>query len=586
MPLKGPRPQGVANRLSTAGSLPLGVGRQIRPGAVHGYYIDFTSKADEPVWPPPWLPPRDEQLHVEVTQWGLGCFERFLAGDGDAWLDAAAAAADHLIEHQEASGGWPHLQPMPHTYAIEAPWLSAMAQGEAASLLVRLHGARGEERFAEAALRALEPMALPVAEGGVRDELDGVPFLEEYPTAPGSHVLNGAIFALWGYYDVGVGLDEAAARHDFQECVDALAARIDRFDNGRWSLYDLFPHPLPNVASGAYHTLHIDQLRALERIAPRAELKQARERFELYRESRAKRWRAFAEKVAFRLAVPRSRLLTGRLPWSERATGDRRGGGAGGDRLVLCYHAVSEEWDADLSVTPRAFEEQVEALVERGYRGVTFSDLIWGDVAGKTVAITFDDAYASVIDRAFPILSRHGLVATVFTVTAFAGAAEPMSWPGVEGWREGSFESELTAMSWMQLETLAAAGWEIGSHTRSHPRLTELGDEGLEAELLESRRECERFLGRPCRTIAYPYGDHDQRVIDAAWRAGYSAACTLPARLHRPAPLRWPRIGVYHGDDIKRFERKISPAMRRLRASGLWGAVTAARRLRAGPGQA
>src|SRR6185503_195859 len=119
-----------------------------------------------------------------------------------------------------------------------------------------------------------------------------------------------------------------------------------------------------------------------------------------------------------------------------------------------------------------------------------------------------------------------------------------------------------------QLGALADGGWEIGSHTCSHPHLTEIHEAALEHELSASRLECERRLGRPCRTIAYPYGDYNERVAAAAGRAGYEAACTLPARLHAASPLEWPRVGVYHADDERRFRLKVSPTARRLRSSG------------------
>ena len=104
---------------------------------------------------------------------------------------------------------------MPHTFRLDPPWLSAMAQGEGASLLTRLHLETGEERYAEAALLALKTMELAVPAGGTLAEFEGQPFLEEYPTEIPSCVLNGAIFAIWGLDDVGRGLNDAAAMEVF-----------------------------------------------------------------------------------------------------------------------------------------------------------------------------------------------------------------------------------------------------------------------------------------------------------------------------------------------------------------------------------
>jgi heparosan-N-sulfate-glucuronate 5-epimerase len=285
-----------------------------------GYYVDFSEKADAPAWPPSWFPYPGYHRFMAVAQWGLGCFERYVSGEGDRWLDAAAAAGDQLVAEQQQEGtrfgGWAEPFDYPHTYDVRGPWLSAMAQAQCSSLLVRLFGELGREPFAEAARSGLEPMRVSTSEGGVRAELDGGPFPEEYPTNPPAHVLNGAIFALWGYYDVAEALDDDVARRDFTEGVDVLAAAIDRWDNGYWSRYDLYPHVMANVASSAYHTLHVNQLTALQRLAPRPSLENARVRFLRYADSPTCRARAYGAKAAFRLLIPRNRRLAQRLPWN------------------------------------------------------------------------------------------------------------------------------------------------------------------------------------------------------------------------------------------------------------------------------
>jgi hypothetical protein len=255
-------------------------------------------------------------LHVATAQWALGCYERYLHDEGEAWLAAAIDAADHLLEHQRDDGAWPHGMPMPHTYRLDPPWLSAMAQGEGASLLVRIHKETGERRYADAAELALVPFRAPVSEGGVLADLDGGPFFEEYPTEPASYVLNGGIYSMWGSYDVGLALDSPQAQDEWGRAVDALASNLHRWDTGYWSLYDLYPHPVPNIASSAYHALHIVQLQAMQLTSPRPEFAEMAERFAEYTESKRNRGRAFVSKSAFRLAVPRNRMLARRMPWS------------------------------------------------------------------------------------------------------------------------------------------------------------------------------------------------------------------------------------------------------------------------------
>jgi peptidoglycan/xylan/chitin deacetylase (PgdA/CDA1 family) len=249
------------------------------------------------------------------------------------------------------------------------------------------------------------------------------------------------------------------------------------------------------------------------------------------------------------------------------------------DVLALGYHAVSERWPAALSIAPRHLEEHVRMLADRGFVGVTFHEAVLRPPGAKTLAITFDDAYRSVIELALPILAGVGFKATVFAPTAFVGTEEPMAWPGVDHWRDTEHAEELVPMSWDELERLAGAGWEIGSHTRSHPRLPNVDDDALADELVRSRRDIERHLAGPCPSLAYPYGDHDARVVEAARQAGYEAAGTLPARLTRPAgPLDWPRIVVTHADDARRFRWKVSPLVRKARATPAWSLLHAARR--------
>ena len=248
------------------------------------------------------------------------------------------------------------------------------------------------------------------------------------------------------------------------------------------------------------------------------------------------------------------------------------------DVLVLCYHAVSESWPAPLSVTPDQLEQQLSLLHRRGFRGVPLSEALGGPQGDRVVAVTFDDAYRSVSELARPILDRIGMRGSVYVPTAWAGRPGPMSWPGIDQWVGGPHEAELTCMGWDELRSLADEGWEIGSHTRSHPRLPEVDDDRLDGELAGSRADCETAMGRACDTLAYPYGAVDDRVVGAASRAGYHYAVTLPRGLHVPTALHWPRVGVYHADFGWRFRLKVSPAVRRLRHSSAWGAIDGTRR--------
>lgn len=247
------------------------------------------------------------------------------------------------------------------------------------------------------------------------------------------------------------------------------------------------------------------------------------------------------------------------------------------DVLVLCYHAVSGTWPADLAVGPSQLRSQLQELKSRGYRAMTFTEAVTKPVGERAVAVTFDDAYRSILEGAFPILEELGMPGTLFVPTDHVGSDRPMSWPGIDRWMGGDHEKELLPMTWKEVEQVSRAGWEIGSHSCSHPHLTQVDDATLERELVESRRRCEEQLEHPCVSLAYPYGDADSRVVAAARSAGYSTACLLPSSFSAPAPLEWPRVGIYREDSLTTFKAKISPTVRKLRASPLWAGLDAAR---------
>jgi peptidoglycan/xylan/chitin deacetylase (PgdA/CDA1 family) len=213
--------------------------------------------------------------------------------------------------------------------------------------------------------------------------------------------------------------------------------------------------------------------------------------------------------------------------------------------------------------------------------GATFTQAVLDPPARRTVALTFDDAYRSVFERAFPVLQALGLPATVFVPTEWVEKGEPMGWGGIDRWLGSEHERELAPMTWRDLEALLEAGWEVGSHTRTHPHLPEIDDAALADELEESKAECERLLRRPCTSVAYPYGDVDARVVEAAARAGYRTGAALPAHIRSGSRHEWPRVGVYANDYADRFRVKVSPFRRRLlgRRSGEW-LLSAERRLR------
>lgn len=100
-----------------------------------------------------------------------------------------------------------------------------------------------------------------------------------------------------------------------------------------------------------------------------------------------------------------------------------------------------------------------------------------------------------------------------------------------------------------EASALHDAGMELGSHTLSHPDLHTLDDAELEHELVGSKQAIEELTGEPCRTLAYPCGIYDERVVRAAGEAGYELAFGwLPGawrRLEAPRLPAPPRHGAH-----------------------------------------
>lgn len=237
------------------------------------------------------------------------------------------------------------------------------------------------------------------------------------------------------------------------------------------------------------------------------------------------------------------------------------------DTLILCYHAVASGWDDPVAVSEQRFAAQMSVLHRLGYTGVTFTEAVSGrgHGGGRRVAVTFDDAFRSVLDRARPILDAYSWPATVFAVSDYGTGDRVIDWPRLDVWLGSAFEPELRVLTWSELRELRDAGWEVGSHTRTHPRLTQLSLDVVRRELEDSREACTKELGS-CSSLAYPYGDVNPAVVDLARQVGYETAAALPTQLHGVRPLEWPRVGIYNIDHLPRFLLKAAPLRRRLAA--------------------
>ena len=184
------------------------------------------------------------------------------------------------------------------------------------------------------------------------------------------------------------------------------------------------------------------------------------------------------------------------------------------DVLVLCYHGVAPG-PLHGEVTPEALRSQLSLLAGHGYRWTTFTEAVLGSEPERVAAITFDDGIASAAEHGLPILDDFGAPGTMFLTV------EMLGWGG-------RVDADGAAR-------LAERGWEIGSHTMTHPVLTNVGDETLQAELRESKRELEGLsAGRAPPSRIRP---------DAATRASSrrrKPPATSPAPRSRVRPLSHP----------------------------------------------
>lgn len=238
--------------------------------------------------------------------------------------------------------------------------------------------------------------------------------------------------------------------------------------------------------------------------------------------------------------------------------------------MILGYHAVSPSWRTTLAVSEEQLHAQISYLAQRGYVGLTLSESERlrrkGTLPHRSLVLTFDDGYASTL-RALPILDDFQFPGTVFVVTDFVDSGEPLSWYGITEWLQPETIEELRPLRWDDAAMLIERGWEVGSHTMSHPLLTRLDDQELSEELVQSRRTIEARLGS-CTSLAYPYGVADERVASAAAEAGYEVACTLTFAHVADEPLRRARVGMNPRDRGLRLKIQVSRLGQSMRRSG------------------
>ena len=214
---------------------------------------------------------------------------------------------------------------------------------------------------------------------------------------------------------------------------------------------------------------------------------------------------------------------------------------------ILTYHAISEPpagaRHRQLFVAPDDFAAEMRWLLEQGFQAVTLDELHRGwregsSLPAKPVVISFDDGLETQFTEALPVLRDLG-------------------WPGVLNLKVESLrQGELTEA---MIGRMIAAGWEVDSHTITHPKLTRLGEHALEREVAGSRRILEERLQVPVEFFCYPYGRFDPRVVEVVRDADYLGATTTRVGLASATanPYRLPRLRVSGSAGLDEFAAEI-----------------------------
>ena len=283
--------------------------------------------------------------------------------------------------------------------------------------------------------------------------------------------------------------------------------------------------------------------------------------------------------------------------------------------VALNFHRVGDElppWH--FGTTPERLVEVV-SFFARTLRPVDGAELRERGIRGRLLAITFDDGFADNLEIAAPILQRLGVPAAFFVSTRciddgtvpWPDEAYARAWaldssqlrrlaarlaPGrpartriegvhalVHGLKYASPEMRERViaalpppaidagrlLSWEDARTLDQRGFEIGSHGMTHAPLTDLDDDALRAELVDSRSQIQTRLGVECLSIAYPDNRADARVVLAARNAGYELGFGGGERSN-PADIEPIAFSRLTGEDARLYAI-VGRALRRPRPS-------------------
>jgi peptidoglycan/xylan/chitin deacetylase (PgdA/CDA1 family) len=219
---------------------------------------------------------------------------------------------------------------------------------------------------------------------------------------------------------------------------------------------------------------------------------------------------------------------------------------------VLAYHKVNSLGTDPLTVNTEIFLRHLDYLEDKGFDFVSLSHSLGqaplepipnsGPVPiphNRCALLTFDHGFSTDYEVVYPLLKAKGYPAIFFLVTEMLGKKD--------------------MLGFQEVISLRKAGFIIGSHTISHPRLTDISLSEAKNEIEGSKKILEDNIHERIDFFSYPYGDLNEDIVNLVKEAGYKAAFLISPwmRRYRYSRFTIPRWGIYQNTNFLFFRLKM-----------------------------